>query len=317
MYPALEIDQVSKYYKGSKETDEIAYAVNNVSLIIPKGQIVGFLGANGAGKTTTIKMICGLVTPTCGSIKINGYNIATERFAAMKQIGAVLEGTRNIYWQLSPWDNLIYFGQLKGVNKEILSAKVETLLKELNLWHRANDPVSTFSRGMQQKVAIACALIADPEIILLDEPTLGLDVQASNLIKKLILNLAKRDNKTVVLTTHQLEIAQQLCDRIVIINKGKIIADKPTSQLLTHQKENFYKITVAGKVNEAEKLLPHMIVEHDQNLTIFTGAVKDQQQLFADISALQDKDLSLISVTPLHENLEQIFIDIVEKQESI
>ena len=134
----------------------------------------------------------------------------------MHQIGAVLEGTRNIHWALSAWDNLIYYGHLKGVSGRKLADRAEKLLREMELWDRRNDLVRVFSRGMQQKIAVACALVADPPIILLDEPTLGLDVQAARTVKSLVGRLSNEYGKTVVLTTHQLDMAQTICDRMVM-----------------------------------------------------------------------------------------------------
>ena len=136
-------------------------------------------------------MICGLVIPTTGRVRVNGYDVARERSMAMRQIGAVLEGTRNVYWRLSAWENLMYFGRLKGYRGKALSDHAEQLLRGLDLWERRNDRVRMFSRGMQQKVAIACALVANPPIILLDEPTLGLDVQASRTVRDWIAKLAR------------------------------------------------------------------------------------------------------------------------------
>ena len=205
---AIEIESLSKtYYKRNKS---VTKAVDNLNLSVPAGHVFGFLGANGAGKTTTIKMICGLVTPTTGRVHVNGYDVAREHSMAMRQIGAVLEGTRNVYWRLTAWQNLLYFGRLKGCRGEGLKVRAEQLLRELDLWERRNDSIRTFSRGMQQKVAIACALISDPPIILLDEPTLGLDYQASRTVKAWIAQLANDQGKTVVLTTHQVDMAQSL-----------------------------------------------------------------------------------------------------------
>ena len=135
----------------------------------------------------------------------NGYNVAREHSIAMQQLGAVLEGTRNVYWRLTAWENLMYFGRLRGYYGKKLAIRAEQILRELDLWDRRKDLVRTFSRGMQQKVAIACSLITDPPIVLLDEPTLGLDIQASRTVKEWITLLAREQNKTVVLTTHQLD----------------------------------------------------------------------------------------------------------------
>ncbi len=184
IYPpvAIEIESLSKVYYQRNKT--AIHAVENLNLTVPAGQVFGFLGANGAGKTTTIKMICGVIIPNSGRVCVNGYDVTRNRGMAMRQVGAVLEGTRNVYWRLTAWENLIYFGQLKGCWGKPLKARAEQLLRELDLWDRRNDTVRTFSRGMQQKVAIASALIADPPIILLDEPTLGLDFHASHTVKE-------------------------------------------------------------------------------------------------------------------------------------
>src|SRR5581483_11741726 len=157
---AIEVTSLSKIYPIAHR--ETVTAVDDVNLVVEAGQVFGFLGANGAGKTTTIKMMCGLIAPTTGQVRIGGYDVSRERSAAMRQIGAVLEGTRNIYWRLTAWQNLMYFGHLKGSVGKELKARAEALLRELDLWERRNDTLRTFSRGMQQKVAIACALIGNP-----------------------------------------------------------------------------------------------------------------------------------------------------------
>ncbi|HLZ81816.1 MAG TPA: ABC transporter ATP-binding protein [Ktedonobacteraceae bacterium] len=166
---AIEITSLSKIYPTAHR--ETVAAVDDLNLVVEAGQVFGFLGANGAGKTTTIKMMCGLITPTTGLIRIGGHDVSRERSAVMHLIGAVLEGTRNVYWRLTAWQNLMYFGHLKGSWGKELKERAKELLGELDLWERRNDPLRTFSRGMQQKVAIACALIGNPSIILLDEPT--------------------------------------------------------------------------------------------------------------------------------------------------
>src|SRR5581483_11636467 len=217
--PAIKIEHLCKSYR--QRHHKTVHAVQDLSLSIPKGQILGFLGANGAGKTTTIKMICGLIIPSSGSVQVNGYNLAREHSAVMRQIGAVLEGTRNVYWRLSPWQNLRYFGHLKGYRGKELKTRVEQLLRELDLWERRDDPIRVFSSGMQQKVAIACGLMSDPPIVLLDELDIGLDIQPEKTEKEWIHWLARGVVKTVVLTTHQLDMAQELCDYVAIMRKGQ------------------------------------------------------------------------------------------------
>src|SRR6266498_1128954 len=160
MSPAIALRGLTKRFGHLTAGDE-------VSLEVPRGQVFGLLGPNGAGKTTTIKMMTGLVTPTSGTVLLGGYDIATRRSRAVQQVGAVLEGSRNVYWSLSAWQNLLYFGRLKGLRAAEIKPRAERLLTDLDLWDRRDETVGSFSRGMQQKVAIAAALITDPPIILL------------------------------------------------------------------------------------------------------------------------------------------------------
>jgi ABC-2 type transport system ATP-binding protein len=311
---AIEIESLSKtYYKRKKS---VTKAVDNLNLSVPAGQVFGFLGANGAGKTTTIKMICGLVTPTTGRVHVNGYDVAHEHSMAMRQIGAVLEGTRNVYWRLTAWQNLLYFGRLKGCRGEGLKARAEQLLRELDLWERQNDSIRTFSRGMQQKVAIACALIADPPIILLDEPTLGLDYQASRTVKEWIAKLAHEQGKTVVLTTHQLDMAQSLCDRVAIIRKGQLLADQPLKDLLHLFHQEYYEIKVKGHLGTHEtRWFDGLNVCTENGDTILSGAIEDQEALHGHLTKVRDLSLPLLSISRVEPNLEDVFTRLIEGSE--
>jgi ABC-2 type transport system ATP-binding protein len=283
-----------------------------VSLSVQAGQVFGFLGPNGAGKTTTIKMICCLVKPTSGRATINGYNVWQRRGAAMRQIGAVLEGTRNVHWPLTAWDNLIYFGNLKGAWGRNLSRCAEQLLRELGLWDRRNDLVRTFSRGMQQKVAIACALIADPPILLLDEPTLGLDVQAARTAKEMVKRLAHERGKTVVLTTHQLDLAEELCDRVAIINKGRIIANEPVEELLNLFSEEYYQIKVEGRLPGTAPRFDGLHITEENGNTVLTGPIADQEALHAIFDRLRAMGLPLLSASRAEPDLEEVFVRMLE-----
>src|SRR5262245_55074878 len=186
--PAIEIASLTKVYGRGRTT---VRAVDDVSLSIPAGEVLGLLGPNGAGKTTTIKLICGLVSPTAGRVRLEGYDIGRQRSRAVLQLGAVLEGGRNVYWSLSAWQNLLYFGRLKGLRGDEIRPRAGRLLRDLGLWEVRHTQVGGFSRGMQQKVAVAAALITDPPILLLDEPTIGLDVEAARTVKDWIVALAR------------------------------------------------------------------------------------------------------------------------------
>jgi ABC-2 type transport system ATP-binding protein len=308
---AIQLDGLSKtYYQRNGTAIE---AVKRLDLTVPPGQVFGFLGPNGAGKTTTIKMVCSLVQPTSGTAYVNGHDVFRRRSAAMRQIGAVLEGTRNVHWPLSAWDNLIYFGHLKGARGRGLRARAEQLLRELELWERRKDLVRTFSRGMQQKVAVACALIADPAIVLLDEPTLGLDVQAARAVKELVGRLARDLGKTVVLTTHQLDMAEELCDRVAIISKGRIIADHSVEELLDIFSEEYYRIRVEGHLStETAARFDTFTVELEDEDTTLTGPIADQDALHAILGQLRELGLSLISVNRAEPDLEEVFVRMID-----
>ena len=306
---AIQIDSLNKIYRSGK--DSTIHAVKDINLSLPAGIIFGFLGPNGAGKTTTIKMICSLVRPTSGSISVNGYDVGRQRSSAMRQIGAVLEGTRNIHWALSAWDNLIYYGHLKGLWGKKLADRAEKLLREMELWDRRGDLVRVFSRGMQQKIAVACALIADPPIILLDEPTLGLDVQAARTVKSLVGRLSQEYGKTVVLTTHQLDMAQALCDRIAIIRKGQVITDQPTEKLLGQFRDEYYQIKVEGR-DHALPIFERMTVEEKEDHTLLTGPIDNQASLYDLLDRLRAQNVTLLAVNQTEPNLEEVFVRLVE-----
>jgi ABC-2 type transport system ATP-binding protein len=305
--PAIEIRGLTKVYGSGTR------AVDDVTLAIPPGQVFGLLGPNGAGKTTIIKMLGGLVTPTAGTIRLNGYDVARRRGAAVLQLGAVLEGSRNVYWSMSAWQNLLYFGRLKGLRGSEIKPRAEWLLTELGLWERRHESVGDFSRGMQQKVAIASALITDPPILLLDEPTIGLDVQAARTVKDWVLRLARDEGKTVVLTTHQLAMAQELADRIAVIREGRIVADLPTAELLAQFREDRYRITLGAPIDGARLPLPEgAAVTHDNGVTALTAPVGSQDELYALLDELRRGDVPLLSVSQVEPDIEEVFVRIVE-----
>lgn len=309
--PIIEVEGLYKFYRSSG--GRIVTAVENLHLTVPAGQIFGLLGANGAGKTTTIKMLCGLITPSGGRMRVNGYDVTREHGMAMQQVGAVLEGTRNVYWRLSPWQNLLYFGRLKGCSGKVLKERAEQLLRELELWERRNDAVRTFSRGMQQKVAIACALIADPPIVLLDEPTLGLDLPAARTVKEWVLKLAREQGKTLVLTTHQLDMAQALCDQIAIMRRGQLLANRPLAELLHFFRAEHYQIKVKGHLDTSQRqLFDTMEVENENGESTISRTVSSQEELYEMLDRIHATGLPLLAVTRVEPNLEEVFLNLVE-----
>ncbi len=236
--------------KTYRTPDTVLMAVKDVSLSIDRGEVLAFLGPNGAGKTTSIKMIAGLIQPDEGSVRVNSYNPHADT-RAFASIGAVLEGNRNLYWRLTPEENLAYFGVLRGLSPKVARQRGRELLDRFELSHKRKSVVQQLSRGMQQKVAIAVALVHDPALLLLDEPTLGLDVEATETVKRLIREVAA-EGKGILLTTHQLDVAEDLSDRTAIINQGEIVAEKATAQLIKEFSGTAYHIQLTKPLDDRD-----------------------------------------------------------------
>jgi len=215
----IEIRNLSKSYKSRTKTTQ---ALRDVNLTIKSGEIVCVLGHNGAGKTTLVKSICGLLCPDQGAVYLDGRAVHENLSFAHGRCSAVLEGSRNIYYYLTAYENLRYFGLLNGLGHREIDEKAAHYLRLFSLEQFRDVPVNAFSRGMQQKTAIIIALMKDPEALLLDEPTLGLDVLARRELWGVIRGLKGRT--AIVLTTHYLEEAEALADRIGVMAAGRLRA---------------------------------------------------------------------------------------------
>jgi ABC-2 type transport system ATP-binding protein len=238
-----------------KEPKTMFTAVNGVDLQIERGEIFGLLGPNGAGKSTTIRMLCTLLEPTSGTAQVNGFDVVNQANDVRRSLGTVLAGERSIYWKLSGRENLDYFAALYHIPAAIAQKRVDELIDRMELKDRANELVEKYSTGMRQRIAIAKALLARPPILLLDEPTLGLDPQAARRVRELIGEL-KQEGHTILLTTHYMEEADQLSDRIGIIDKGKVIAlDTPTGLKRRIDQREVIRLEIAGWHDEIEDKL--------------------------------------------------------------
>jgi len=197
-------------------------AVDNVSFAVKKGEIFGFLGPNGAGKTTTIRMLTGVISPDSGMVEIEGISLRENMAEAKMKFGVIPE-IGNVYVDLTAKQNLYLTGKFYGLKGKFIEEKAEKLLRALNLYERRDYPARTFSKGMKQRLSIACAIMHDPDILFLDEPTEGLDVQSKRMVVS-IINELKSKGSTIFLTTHNIEEANRLCETVCIINRGKIAA---------------------------------------------------------------------------------------------
>ncbi|MFA5174317.1 MAG: ATP-binding cassette domain-containing protein [Candidatus Pacearchaeota archaeon] len=222
-------------------------AVDNINFEVKEGEIFAFLGPNGAGKTTTIKMLTTLLHPSSGEVKINGYSPVKQTHEVRHSFGIVFQDP-SLDDELTAYENMEFHAVFYGIKKEVREPRIESLLKLVELWDRRNDLVKTFSGGMKRRLEIARGLIHHPKILFLDEPSLGLDPQTRNFLWKYIKEMNKKEKMTVFLTTHYMEEADSISDRIAIIDHGKIIKIGTSTEIKKQTKsktleEAFLKLT--------------------------------------------------------------------------
>ena len=218
-----------------RSTREVV-AVDDVSFEIQEGELFGLLGPNGAGKTTTVKMLTTLLIPTSGSASVKGFDVVDQADDVRRRIGFIFGGERGLYWRLSGIDNLRYFASLYNVDYDITKKRIPFLLEMVGLNGRGDEKVQGYSRGMKQRLHVARTLLHNPDILFLDEPTLGLDPVGAREFRQVILNL-QSEKKTILLTTHYMFEADALCNRIAIIDHGRIIASDTPTGLKSHVRD--------------------------------------------------------------------------------
>ncbi|MGA2675274.1 MAG: ATP-binding cassette domain-containing protein [Methanobacterium sp.] len=254
----------------TKKFDKIT-AVDNLTLHISEGEVFGFLGPNGAGKTTTVRMLAGLISKTSGTARIGEYDIGNNKdMQKIRRMIGLLPENVGLYENLSAYQNLDYYGRFYKISKEQRRERIEYFLKMLGLWDQKDLSAGKFSKGMKQKLAIARALIHDPQILFLDEPTANLDPEAAKTVRDFILEL-KRENRTIFLNTHLLSEAEKLCDRVGIIKTKLLAVDTPKNltQSLSGIKTVIQLETINDKIIMAvEKLKPGEVEVSDNKLVI-------------------------------------------------
>jgi ABC-2 type transport system ATP-binding protein len=295
-------------------------AVHDVSFHVPRGTIFGLLGPNGAGKTTTIKMLSTLLVPTSGSATVAGYDVIQHEREVRGHLGVVLGGDRGLYWKLTARDNLLYFGSLYGMRRTSLERRADELLELVNLRDRAAQRVEGFSRGMKQRLHLAKALLHDPPILVLDEPTIGLDPAAAVDLRRAVANLVPEH--TVLLTTHDMWEADQLCAEIAIVDRGLIVA-QGTPDELKGLVEHGRRVVVTmshplnGKLNEVESRLATLPgVRHVHGAVTVDGSeltilcADTARTLDATLEVVRGYGASLSGVKVLEPTLEDAFLAI-------
>ncbi|WIY62762.1 ABC transporter ATP-binding protein [Bacillus arachidis] len=247
----------------------VVEAVNGLDLTIQKGEIVGLLGVNGAGKTTTIKMLATLLEPTSGTIEIDGIDSTKQDLFVKKKINMIAGGERMLYWRLTGKENLQYFGSLYGLKGVELEERIQFLLQQVELKEAANMPVERYSKGMKQRLQIARGLINDPDYLFLDEPTLGLDAPVAKKLREMVNRLAKEQNKGILLTSHYLEEVEELCDRLYIIEKGRLLYEgTPENIIQSIVREYHLEIVIPEMQDEMIGRLEHSLgmkeIQHEK-----------------------------------------------------
>ncbi len=226
--PVIITEGLTKIFEKGKKREVIA--LRNVNLEIGRGEVFGLLGANGAGKTTLIRLLVGLLTPTEGSATVLGKNIVKD-MAYIRQRVALLPQEAGIYERLTARENLIYYGGLYGIPEVKLQERADKLLEVVGLKEKEDYQVKGFSGGMKRKVLVARTLIIEPEIVFLDEPTTGIDTLGARVVRNLLKVLSSEEKRTIILTTHDLNEVSELCDRVGILNDGKLVAVGKPSEL--------------------------------------------------------------------------------------
>ncbi|KAB1188945.1 MULTISPECIES: ABC transporter ATP-binding protein [Haloferax] len=313
--PVIEVSNLTKRY------GEVA-AVDDVSFSVEQGTILGVLGPNGAGKTTMLKAMLGLLVPSDGTVRVCGIDVHDEPARAYRRVGATLEGARNIYWRLTVRENLAFFAGLAGESARdpAVRERHDSLLDQLGLLDRADDVVNELSRGMKQKVALACALARDVEVAFLDEPTLGLDVESSVDLRRELRRLADERGLTVVLTSHDMSVVEDLCDRVLVVNHGHLVADDGVTSLVELFRTSAVRLVVDGPLSvETERSIRAAYTveswETDGDRTRVLVALEDANDLPALSARFVEDGGRLVSVNTVEPDLTEAFLQLTGGEE--
>ncbi len=295
----IEVNDISKSFGDVR-------AVDGVSFRVEKGEIYGFLGPNGAGKTTTISMISGLLEPDSGTISIGGEELTAKTTEVKRNLGVVPQEIA-LYDELSGRENLVFWGSLYGIPSAELRESAERVLDMVDLTGRADDQVRTYSGGMKRRINLGAGLIHDPDLILMDEPTLGIDPQARASMLDIVRKEAER-GKTIIYTTHYLDEAQNLCDRIAIIDKGTVHAEGTLRQLTEMAgQEDLVTLTGDFEPSHARKLVSGLTIDHIEEGSV-RFFVSDRERIGKVLNDFFDESLYVKEVSIKEPSLESVFL---------
>ncbi len=307
MKPVIEVTNLSKHFKELVAVDELSFTVN-------EGDVYGFLGQNGAGKSTTIRMLLTLITPSNGTIKMFGMDLNTHRNEILRQVGAVIEKP-DVYKYLTAFENLQLFSKISG-GRKLTRTQLLDQLETVGLKDRAYSKVKTFSQGMKQRLGIAIALVNDPQLIILDEPTNGLDPQGIADIRNLILHLSKELKKTVLVSSHLLGEIQLIANRLLIIDKGKKMAEGTAAELFDPA-ETMIELNTLDNESAYQRLQQSEWAAMLEPFTKKNIILKmDRKQIPAFHQSLAQMQVPVLSLQPRH-SLEDYFLQITSGNQHV
>ncbi len=288
-------------------------AVENLDLKVDEGEVFGLLGPNGAGKTTTIRMLCCLIGQSSGTAYVNGYEINKEPDATnIRSIVGLLPESPGLYDSLSATKNLEFYAQLYGVPKDKREKRIEELLKMLELWDRREEPIATYSKGMKQKIAIARAFVHSPQLVFLDEPTAGLDPQASVTVREFLTQLSG-EGRTIFINSHHLDEVERLCDRIAVMNRTALAVGSP-KELARRYWGRTTVIELAGDAEgflDTMRRLPFVANARTVDGKIMVDLDDPEQRNPAIIDALTKAGARIEYVTELRRSLEDVYMKLI------
>jgi ABC-2 type transport system ATP-binding protein len=296
-------------------------AVNDLTFSVQQGEVVGLLGPNGAGKTTTVRILNGLLKPTNGSIRVLDYDPVTKGEELRRKTGVLTE-TPALYERLTARQNLQFFGTVAGMSDDVLKTSIEEILGMFELAERGNDKVSTYSKGMKQRLAIGRALLHHPELLFLDEPTSGLDPEASQQVLGVIDSLRRKNGHTVLLCTHNLLEAQRLCDRVVIMHRGRLLAIGALDELRKEYSVGCWVKLCFVQTVTTEQLQNILNFEGVKSLETlqdngFRVQIHDQKVIPSIVERLVNGGLQVMEVSPEEQSLEDIYFKLQQDAEEV
>jgi ABC-2 type transport system ATP-binding protein len=307
--PAVRVTDVSKTYGGK---DGVT-AVDGVSLTVERGSVVGLLGPNGAGKTTLMKSILGVVVPDEGSVELFGQDGSELGRSRYRYVSAMLEGARNIYWRMSLRENVRYFTGLQGIDPNIVREANTELISRLGMSEKLDEPVKEFSRGQKQRASLACVLAQRTPITFLDEPTLGLDVQAGRALQRELRDLASDEDRTVLLSSHDMDVVEELCDRVIVLDDGSVIAANTVAALTDVFDSQTYELELSALPDREDR---HALADRFESVSwdgeraIVTVTVGSGKRLYDLMDTLREAGVVVESMGAAEQDLEAAFVQV-------